>query len=129
MKERIEAEVALIRRFYLNAEYHEAGWIRIPDYRLPEGIWNQTVIEVLAQFPIPGYPGQAPYGIHVRPCLRLKGLQMPTNYTEPVGTPFGDNWGKFSWQPEGWRPTADLYSGSNMLDFIRTFIDRFREVT
>lgn len=128
MQERIKQEVALIHHFYPDAEYHESGWIRIPDYQLPDGIWNFASIEVSAQFPIPGYPGKAPYGIYVRPFLKLKESQaVPTNYTEPVGTPFGNEWGKFSWQPEKWRATADLYSGSNMMDFIRTFADRFKE--
>jgi len=128
MKERLDAEIALIRAFYPDAEYREdARWVRLPVYRLPPGVWEQEMVEVALQIP-PGYPGEAPYGIYVRPGLRLKGSgQRPQNYEEPITIPFGTDWGKFSWQQDGWKPAADMRSASNLMNVIRTFADRFRQ--
>ena len=47
MKERLDAEIALIRTFYQDAEYREdARLVRLPAYRLPPDIWEQGVVEV-----------------------------------------------------------------------------------
>ncbi len=130
MKERIEKELALLRRFYPDLEYREDGhWIRIPRYQVPGGTWNHDEVSVSFQIPAPGYPGQAPYAFYVSPGLRLKETdQKPNNYEEPAaGVPFDRVWGKFSWTQENWRATGDVVSGSNLFNFVSSFRDRLNE--
>lgn len=129
MKDRIEAELKLLRQYYPDTEYREEGnWFRIPAYPVTATAWNVDSVAVAFQAPI-GYPGQPPYAFYVRPGLRVKNTdQRPGNYEEPAGgVPFDGVWGKFSWQQENWRATADAVSGSNLLNFVRTFADRFQE--
>lgn len=129
MEERIEKELALLRQRYSNLEYkEEACWIHLPSYPLPER-WNRSSTEVVFQIPV-GYPGTPPYGIYILAGLLFNG-ERPNNYTEPSPTqpPFPGTWGIFSWSPAAgqWRPTADLTTGSNLLNWVRGFADRFRE--
>lgn len=128
MSERIELEVGMLQECWPALEYLEEGrWVRIPQYPLPDGIWNVAEVEVCFQIP-EQLPGQAPYGFYARPELRLRaGNASPQNYQFPAGTSFGDGWGKFSWQLEPWRPAADPLAGSNMVNFVRSFSDRLRE--
>lgn len=128
MQERISQELVLIRWRYPEAEYQEQGqWVRILSYPLPSG-WNRSSTEVAFQIPT-AYPGTPPYGIYVPAGLRFNEA-APKNYTEPAGNhpPFSGVWGVFSWAPEnGWRATADLRTGSNLLNWIMGFGDRFKE--
>ena len=129
MKERIEQELALLRRHWPDLEYQEEGhWIRIPSYPLPVG-WNRSVTDVVFQIPV-SYPGTPPYGIYTPAGLTFKD-ERPKDYVEPATQqlPFTGVWGIFSWTPvDGqWRPTADLLSGSNLLNWVMGFADRFRE--
>lgn len=129
MTERIDAELQLIRQRFPGATYQPEGfWVRIPDYALPAG-WSHTATDVAFQVP-PAYPGTPPYGIYVPSGLSIDGA-APDNYKEPADNqpPFGGAWGVFSWAPmDGeWRPTAELQRGSNLLNWIIGFADRFRE--
>ncbi len=129
MEERIEQELALLRSRFPDLEYKEEGrWVRIPSYPVPEG-WNRSATGVAFQIP-PGHPGSPPYGIYVPGGLMFKG-ERPNNYTEPASNqpPFGGTWGVFSWAPQDgqWRATADLVTGSNLLNWVLGFADRFRE--
>jgi hypothetical protein len=129
MQERIDQELALLLQPYPDLEYVAAGqWIRIPSYQLPPG-WNRTTMDLAFQIPA-AYPGNPPYGIYVPGGIQYNGTR-PNNYTEPAGTqpPFGGTWGIFSWQPgDGqWRPTANIASGANLLNWVWGFADRFRE--
>jgi Prokaryotic E2 family E len=127
MSARIETEVSLLRSVYPDLEYQPEGyWVRIPVYRLPDGIWSRTEVEVSFQIPA-GIPGEAPYGFYVRPQLALASGTAPNNYTYGTPTPFGSDWGKFSWALEPWAPHAEVTSGSNMLNFARSFYGRFTE--
>lgn len=128
MNERIAQELGMLRTCWPDLEYLEAGhWVRIPRYTVPRGIWNVDEVEVAFQIP-EQLPGQAPYGFYVRPALRLAADgSPPNNYTDPVTTPFGEGWGKFSWAPVDWRPAAEPAAGSNMVDFVRSLTDRLRE--
>ena len=129
MEERVIQELDLLRMHFPELEYHEDDrWIRLLGFRLPSG-WS--VDETDVAFPIKiGYPGEQPYGIYVPGGLRFQGHQ-PSNYTEPASPqpPFDGTWGLFSWSPEPgqWRPTADLVSGSNLLNWVFTFADRFKQ--
>ena len=129
MEERIHKELALLRQRYPDLEYkEESQWVRIPSYLLPAG-WNRSTTDVSFQILV-GYPGTPPYGIYTAAGLLFNGSR-PDNYVEPAPTqpPFGGTWGIFSWAPkEGqWRPTADLSTGSNLLNWVMGFADRFRE--
>lgn len=134
MDERIEKELILLRREYPALEYKEIngiGWILIPAYKLPPNIWNFDCIAVCFQIPS-GYPGNPPYGFFIKTGLLLKlSNEKPSNAysdSDSAQTPFDGTWGKFSWQNDNsWRPTSDLNSGSNLLNFVRSFNDRFKE--
>ena len=128
---RIHDELELLRKFYPNLEFVEQGlWMQIPDFPLPTvKAWNRKTTNVA--FPIPaGYPGAPPYGIYVRSGLTYNGAP-PGNYQDRASQqpPFPGEWGVFSWSPADgqWRPSADLLSGSNLLNFVRSFTDRFKE--
>jgi len=130
VKARIEQELTLLKKYFPHVEYREAGhWFRIPDYPLPDG-WNKTKTHVAFQLPAAGFPGTPPYGIYTPSGLTFKDSR-PDNYTDPAPAqpPFGGTWAIFSWtvQDGEWRPTADIYSGSNLLNWVRGFSERFRE--
>lgn len=127
MNDRIEQELALLRRRYPALEYRDEGrWVRIPAYPLPPG-WTRSTTDVAFQIQV-GYPGTPPYGICAREGL-LFGGQAPDNCTraDPM-PPFGGIWVRFSWQPEGtWQPAAEITAGSNLLNWVIGFAERFRE--
>ncbi len=111
-------------------EFVEQGlWVRIPDYPLPqEKQWNRVSTDVVFQIPA-AYPGSPPYGFYVRSGIRCADAQ-PGNYKEPADQqpPFEGQWAMFSWTPDNgqWRPTDNL-TGTNLLNVVRSFADRFRE--
>ena len=82
-------------------------------------------------FQIPqGYPGAQPYGFYTLSGILFQG-NRPDNYNEPAPSqpPFPGSWGMlFPWSPAPgqWRPTADLSTGSNLLNWAMGFVDRFR---
>jgi len=125
--ERLKGELALLQTYFPQLEYRDDGrWIWIPGYGVPTDLWAPEQVTVACHFQ-PLYPGQAPYGIWVQPGLRLKktGQQSADHYSEPAGDiPLVGTWGKFSFSPISWRPTDDLASGDNMLNFILSFRDR-----
>lgn len=129
MEERLQAELRLVREKYPRTEYFPEGrWVRVPDYALPEG-WNRDITPVAFQIN-EGHPAALPYGIYVPAGLLFQG-KVPANYTEPGNNPppFGDSWGLFSWTPEEstWKPAADVRSGANLLDWVKSFARRFAE--
>ncbi len=130
MEDRLDQELALLRKFYGDVEYRAEGrWIRIGAYVIPSVVppWNRSSTDITFQVPV-GYPATPPYGFYVLVGLQC-GSAEPTDYNANPGVqpPFGGRWGFFSWQQDGqWRPTADLVTGTNLLNFARTFADRFR---
>lgn len=128
MEERIKKELELLRKRYPDLEYTEEGkWVRIPAYPLPEG-WNRSSTDVAFQIPV-GYPGTPPYGIYTPAGILFRG-HSPHDYREPAPNkpPFSGSWGIFSWRPdEGqWRATADPATGSNLLNWVIGFRNRFQ---
>jgi hypothetical protein len=125
----VEANLALLRTPYPDLEYRLEGgvhWVRIPSYPLPAGIWTVDAVEVA--FRIPAQPGEAPYGFWVRPRLTLERGGTINNYTSPASTPWGTEWGQFSFSPaDPWQPKADVRAGVNMLNVARGIADRLRE--
>jgi hypothetical protein len=129
MPERIDQELALLLTLYPGLEYVAIGrWVQIPSYSLQPG-WNRARTDIAFQIPV-AYPGTPPYGIYVPAGVQFNGAR-PSNYAEPAGNqpPFGGTWGIFSWQPADgqWRPTADIVSGANLLNWVLGFADRFQE--
>jgi hypothetical protein len=127
MIDRLRVEVELVRSRYPTLEVREADlWARIPDYPLPPG-WERQAAEIAFQIPRDIF-GQQPYGFWVRPPLVVPGGAVPTNTSGPVGTGFGDGFQQFSWAPEIWQPGAHPNNGTNLLDFVRSFAQRLREI-
>ena len=129
MLERVEAELMLIRSRFPEVEYLEDGcWFRMPSYPLPEG-WSRSETDVAFQI-APGYPGQPPYGFYV-PSGILFQDNTPKSYTDHASAqpPFCREWGFFSWAPvEGqWKPAVDVRQGSNLLNWVSGFGERFRD--
>jgi len=132
MNERIKLEMGLIKKSYPNAEWlsnNDGGWVRILSYRLPNGIWDKGRVDLCFEVKN-GYPAVAPYSFYVKGGIKLKNGETPQSYTITEETPFGGQWGKFSWHhTESWKPTGDLVSGSNLSNFISSFIQRLSEAT
>lgn len=127
MMERVQAEVALVRCRYPDLEFRNGDlWARIPAYPVPEA-WGRDTVELAFQAPRDVF-GQQPYGFWVRPPLELPAGGPPANTSAPVATAFGDGWQQFSWAPEVWQPASDARSGSNLLDFVRSFAHRLAEI-
>ena len=126
MQDRIDQEVVLLRQRWHGLEYRQDGhWIRIPEYPLPAG-WNRSETAVAFRIPV-GHPGTPPYGICTPEGLLFNG-QPPDNCTSanPI-PPFGGAWMHFSWQPDDWGPAAEVTAGSNLLNWVVGFAERFRQ--
>jgi hypothetical protein len=131
MQERVNVEIELLKKRFPKLEVRPDLWCRIPVYRLPQGIWNVDEVELAFQIP-EQLPGQQPYGFWVKPSLTLKDGGAPGNFSAGVTTPFGDNWGQFSWAPEAWAPSPDIATitkGTNMVNFVESFAVRLREAS
>jgi hypothetical protein len=125
MGDRIQDELKLLRRHFPDLEYCEEGrWVLLPHYALPPGIWDRDGVAVCFLTP-PGYPGQKPYGFYVSPRVQLRGGGEVKNRTDSAEPPFAVEWAKFSWDIPVWHATADLQTGSNLLNFVLTFRARF----
>jgi hypothetical protein len=125
----IESNLVLLGAVYPDLETRVEGgvqWVRIPRYPVPEAIWS--VPEADLAFRIPGNAGEAPYGFWVHPGLSLRTGGAVANYSYPIATPWGADWGQFSFQPEEtWQPKAEVTSGVNMVHFARGIADRLSE--
>jgi Prokaryotic E2 family E len=125
----VEENLVLLRTAYPDLdERFEGGvhWVRIPSYGVPSGIWSVEAVEVA--FRIPSQAGEAPYAFWVRPGLTLASGGTINNYAFPASTPWGSDWGQFSFSPaEPWQPKGDIRAGANMLNFARAIADRLRE--
>lgn len=127
MSDRIHDELQLLRKHFPDLEFHEEGrWVLLPLCSLPAGIWELDEAAVCFQIP-PGYPGQKPYGFYVSPRVQAKGGGGVSNRTDSAEPPFAGEWAKFSWDLPAWQPTADLQTGSNLLNFVLTFRARFEQ--
>ncbi len=124
-RDRIAAELDLLRALYPDMEARPDGWVRLPRYALMEG-WSPDIIDVAFQIQ-PAYPGAPPYGIYVQPPNLTFNGRPPTNYKASANCPFPGAWGVFSWQPETWKPGATPTSGTNLVNWVHGFRVRFAE--
>lgn len=124
----MEEELALLRERYEQVDYVTEGrWIRVQPVRTGAG-WSQDPVPAAFQIPS-GYPGTPPYGFYVPAGLTYNGRE-PQSYQRAPSTqpPFEGEWDMFSWQQDGdWRAKVDVVTGSNLLNWIRSFRDRFAE--
>jgi hypothetical protein len=127
---RLQAEVELLRMAFPDLEVAQEAdrtWIRLPHYAVPAG-WSDTHVDVAFQFP--AEVGQPPYAFYVRPPLVLTNGAGPSNYTPTASTPWGADFGQFSWSPlEPWVPKTDVRAGANMLNFAMSFATRLAELS
>jgi hypothetical protein len=64
----------------------------------------------------------------VKPGLTLLANGTINNYGFPATTPWGDDWGQFSFAPEDpWQPKADVGTGANMVNYALGIAERLRE--
>jgi len=127
MNARVEAELGLLRQHYRQVDYLAANamhWFQVHGIRVPE---NWSPPEFAAVFPVTeGHPGVEPYGFFVPAELTFNG-KPPAETGPPHQPPFEGSWRFLSWKPVGWRPAADVLTGSNLWGWVRTFVDRLRE--
>jgi hypothetical protein len=103
------------------------NWCKIPDFVLPAG-WNRPSVDVAFQVP-DALPGQEPYAFWVHGGLALASGAQITNYAFPAeSTPWDGPWGKFSWNLNPWAPGARPGEGTGLVDFVRSFASRLREL-
>lgn len=129
MSERFTAEIELVRRDYPNLqEGEESKWFLIPDFPLPQGLYNRATTRLLVLLPAP-YPQVPPDNFYVDTGLRVNDGSLPGNYSEGAGVPIPGNWAMFSWhvEPGGWQAGSTPESGDNLLTFLRSVRLRFRE--
>jgi len=128
MDERLEQELTLLRKYFEDTAIDDKfRWIKIPNYNLPTGIgWNRETIDVCLEVK-PGFPGASPYGIYVPSDLRFNGLEPKDWQSSANNCPsFPGKWGMLSWTPvDPWLPGSDITTGSNLLNFVLSFKDRF----
>lgn len=124
----VESNLALLREAHPRLEVRGADgitWVRIPAHPLPD-VWEQAEADIA--FRITSAAGEAPYGFWARPRLTLRAGGAVNNYTFPATTPWGPDWGQFSFSPsEQWQPKADIRFGPNLLRYARGIADRLAE--
>lgn len=125
MKSRLEQELELLRHHYGEVDFDAAsGWFQIRVFPYPAPCRPDSAP---IAFPIsPAYPGANPYGFAIPADLTFGDRRFAGN-APPSPPPFAGGWVFLSWQPEGWIPTADLLSGSNLWGWARGFAARLRE--
>lgn len=128
-EDRLDQELNLLRSLFPDLLCDEQRkWVLLPGYRLPEGMeWNKEVMDICIEIKA-GFPGVAPYGIYVPADLRYGNEEPKSWHASPGNKPsFSGNWGFLSWSPEQeWKAGADVISGSNLLNFVLSFSDRFK---
>jgi hypothetical protein len=99
----------LLRAVFGELDYEPEGhWVRLPRYPVPPG-WSEA--EGRDRIPDPPEVAVAPYAFCVLPSLALEGGCVPGNYSFPATTPWGSEWGRFSWSPLSWSPNAEVEKG------------------
>ena len=125
---RVDQEVALLLRWFDRVDYDHVGrsWVVVHDYPLPAG-FNKPSTPVLMLIPA-DYPQVPPDGLFVD-----KGLNIPGHYHQEHGgrNPFGDR--DWAWlcahlAGRGWRPSADVVAGDNLVTLLGLYATIFAEM-
>jgi len=122
---RWEEEVELLRQRFPEIQADERGWVEIPSYPLPAGLFNREHTTIGFLIP-PPYPQQAPDNFYVEPGLTRTDGGVLGNYSEGKD-PFGRRSGVFSWHPKRWRPASSPQEGDSLLSFMRSVRARLEE--
>jgi hypothetical protein len=133
MRPRIAQELELLRLYYpdiAHTEHAGEDWFHISRYALPPGwrVGPQPVEVAPIVFRVgAAYPTAEPYGFLTSAGINFNGAP-PGNPGSAPAVPFPGEWAHFSWAPDGsWTPTHDVKVGSNLLTWVRSFGQRFRE--
>ena len=128
---RLEKEYRLIATVFTSV-VRSGDWFLIPDdARAKRYGWTPDPFPV-AFHAQPEHPGQVPYGIYV-PSSALIGNQRPNNFRTNASNrpPFEGQWGVLSWQGDNdgtpWVPAQAIREGANLLNFLITFDERFKD--
>ena len=128
---RLEEEHKLLVEFFPNI-MRDGDWFLVPDDPRARKIgWTPDPFPV-AFHAQPKHPGQAPYGVYITSCAKIGG-RTPENFNANAANrpPFPGRWGVLSWTPEKpglpWVPKTAIHEGANLLNFLCTFEERFRE--
>lgn len=128
MEDRIMRELELLQKYYPEVVFQPQGlWFHIPSYTLPEG-WSKDTTDIAFQIK-KTYPGAPPYAFYI-PSGLMYNDKSPNNYVANAQNqpPFAGKWGCVSWScSPDWKPKADLLTGSNLLNWVNSFRDRFSE--
>lgn len=128
MQERLRQEIDYLLIYYPQLQHTDSGiWILIPTYPIPDG-WNSGTIDVAFKVQ-DGFPGGKPYGFFTPADITFKG-KPPNNFQPNTSNqpPFDGKWGFFSWSPAGpWIPKEDIKSGSNLVNWVHSFRQRFED--
>lgn len=125
MTEWVTRQIELLRAQWPDLEYIPAGhWVRIPDWRLPNG-WVPAVVDVA--FQLKESPDQPPYAFLVNTIDITHNGNQPGSWGIGAQVNFPGAWSQFSWAPETWIPSADPNRGPSMVAFVRSFNNRFCE--
>lgn len=129
MTPRQAEELQLLQDRYPSVESKQAGelWILVPQFVVTQG-WQEKAYDIC--FPIgPGYPERKPYAFYAKPYPRWNDGRSPTNYEEGGSPqpPFDGPWGKFSWDNPEWHAHPEIHTGDNMITWVESFRNRFRE--
>lgn len=127
---RLEEELGLLRAAFHRVEHVPDGqWVLVEPVLVPEG-WSLEEIPCSFRIPV-GYPGTPPYGFYTPRSLQPVCGSTPGSYqAEPNPLPpFDGAWSMFSWAHAGagWHAGPDVRTGSNLLNYVRSFGDRLRE--
>lgn len=125
MEERKEEELRLLLLRFPQLKNVGKGWIEIPDYELPSGLYNAAKTTLGFLIP-PEYPVNPPDNFYVTAGLKFKDGRTLTNYGDGGG-PCGGTWGVFSYHRETWAPGDSVESGDNLMTFVRAITLRLQE--
>ena len=125
MHERVREEIEILLRPRCGDVQHgeDLDWVLIPAFPLEAGVFNQASTRLLFRIPT-GYPNTGPDDFFVEGGLRLaNGNPVPGlndgSQSSSGPAPIDGPWGWFSWHPKGWRPSASIEEGDNLLTFLR----------
>ena len=128
---RLEEELSLIASVFRNV-IRSGDWFLIPDdSRAVRHGWTPNPFPV-AFHAQPGHPGQVPYGIYLPSSTQIGG-QTPNDFSVTASNrpPFAAQWGVLSWQGDAdrkpWVSRTNIREGANLLNFVLTFEERYKQ--
>ena len=128
-RERLLQERPLLEQAFPSAHLDaEAGVVIVAGHKLSPG-WSHDETDVLVEIPA-AYPSTPPDNMCARADLTLAGGRMPQN-NQGHRQIAGLQWLQFSYhvEPSDWRPDADVWKSSTLVDYLHGALSRFEEAT